>query len=112
VLRRLIPTGRDGQQPIGNGNGKEQQAEAVCRRPAAASPVLTTGEQEKSMFGMFEGLVKAAVGVATLPVDIVADVVTLGGSLTDRDKPYIATKASDIMDNLANATKGDGGTVI
>lgn len=59
------------------------------------------------MFGLLESLAKAAVGVVTLPVAVVADVITLGGSLTDKDQPYTASTASDIVQNLTNATKPD-----
>lgn len=57
------------------------------------------------MFGMLESLTKAALGVVTVPVAVVADVVTLGGSLTDKDKPYTATAVSDVVKNLGNAAK-------
>ena len=57
------------------------------------------------MFGMFEDLVKAAVAVVATPVAVVADVVTLGGSLTDRDKPYTAEQVSNVVKNLENAAK-------
>ena len=57
------------------------------------------------MFGILESLTKAAVGVVTLPVAVVADVVTLGGSLTDKDEPYTATTASHVLKNLSNAAK-------
>lgn len=57
------------------------------------------------MFGMLESLAKAAVGVVTVPVAVVADVVTLGGSLTDKDEPYTAAAVSDVVQNLADATK-------
>ncbi len=56
------------------------------------------------MFGMFESLTKAVVGVAKLPVAAVADAVTLGGSLNDREKPYTAEAVGEILDNLADAT--------
>lgn len=60
------------------------------------------------MFGsLIESLAKAAVGVVTLPVDLVADTITLGGALTDRPVPYTAEKASDIMSNLKEATTND-----
>lgn len=42
------------------------------------------------MFGMIESLAKAAAAVVTVPVAVVADVVTLGGALTDKDQPYAA----------------------
>jgi len=55
------------------------------------------------MFGLIEGLAKAAVGVVVLPVQVVADVVTLGGTLTDKDEPYTATGVSDVLKNLQGA---------
>jgi hypothetical protein len=59
------------------------------------------------MFGFIEGLAKAAVGVVTLPVQVVADVVTLGGALTDKDEPYTAKGVSDVMQNLQDAVTPD-----
>lgn len=59
------------------------------------------------MFGIFNDLAKAAVSVAKLPVSVAADVVTLGGSLTDREKPYTADNVSDLVRNLENATDPD-----
>lgn len=35
------------------------------------------------MFGLLKNITKAAVGIAVTPIDIAADVVTLGGALTD-----------------------------
>lgn len=52
---------------------------------------------------MFGNLLKAAVGVAILPVDVVADAVTLGGVLTDRKKPYVAKRLENISDNIDKA---------
>lgn len=57
------------------------------------------------MFGLIEGLAKAAAGVVTIPVAVVADAVTLGGSLTDKPRPYTADAVSDVVKNLQNATK-------
>lgn len=57
------------------------------------------------MFSIFEDLAKAAVGVVKTPVSLVADTLTLGGTLTDRDKTYIEENLSDILKNLDNATK-------
>jgi len=55
------------------------------------------------MFGMLESLAKAATAVVTVPVSLAADVVTLGGSLTDKDKPYTAEALSDMVQNLQDA---------
>lgn len=60
------------------------------------------------MFGLIEGLAKAAVGVVTLPVQVAADVVTMGGALTDKEKPYTAEGISNVMQNLENAVKPEG----
>jgi hypothetical protein len=57
---------------------------------------------------MFGSILKAALGVVTVPVAVVSDVVTLGGSLTDKEVPYTATAVSDVVQNLKNATKPEG----
>ena len=57
------------------------------------------------MFGMLESLTKAALGVVTVPVGVVADVVTMGGVLTDKDEPYTATAVSDVVRNLSDVVK-------
>ena len=59
------------------------------------------------MFGMLESLTKAALGVVTVPVAVVADVVTLGGVLTDKSEPYTAEAVSDVVKNLKNAANAD-----
>ncbi len=57
------------------------------------------------MFGMLESIVKAAAAVVTVPVAVVADVVTLGGTLSDKDKPYTADAVSDFVQNVENIAK-------
>ena len=58
------------------------------------------------MFGMLGNLAKAAVGVVIeTPIAVVADVVTMGGALTDKDQPYTATALEKVMENVENATK-------
>ena len=56
------------------------------------------------MFSVLESLTKAALAVVTVPVAVVADVVTLGGTLTDREDPYTKEAVGDLVDNLKNAT--------
>lgn len=56
------------------------------------------------MFGMLGSLAKAAVAVVTVPVAVVADVVTMGGACTDKDRPYTADAVSDFVQNLKDAT--------
>jgi hypothetical protein len=55
---------------------------------------------------MFGELFKAVVGVVTVPVAVVADVVTLGGTLTDKrsDSTYTGDTLSKVWDNLEKAT--------
>lgn len=58
------------------------------------------------MFNIFKDLTKAVVGIVVVtPVAIVADVVTLGGTLTDTKEPYTATAVEDVMQNIENAAK-------
>jgi hypothetical protein len=58
------------------------------------------------MFEMFEKLAKAAIGIVVeTPVAIVADVVTLGGVLSDKDKPYTATAVEKVVKNISEASE-------
>lgn len=57
---------------------------------------------------LLKGLTKAVVATVALPVDAVADAITLGGALTDKPRPYTAERARDIMRALNEATGRDG----
>jgi hypothetical protein len=58
------------------------------------------------MFGLLENLTKAVIGVVVeTPVAIVADVITMGGALTDKDEPHTATALKGVMKNIGDATK-------
>lgn len=60
------------------------------------------------MLGLLGNLTKAVVGVVVeTPIAVVADVVTLGGSLNDTKEPYTATALKGVMKNVENATKPD-----
>lgn len=50
--------------------------------------------------GLFGKLLKTTIDIATAPIDIVKDVATLGGALTDQDKPYTAQKFERLGDDL------------
>jgi hypothetical protein len=57
---------------------------------------------------MFNSLMKAVVGVVIeTPIAVVADVVTLGGAMTDKKEPYTATAVKNAVENLQDATKPD-----
>lgn len=60
------------------------------------------------MFGFIESLAKAAAAVVTVPVAVAADVVTLGGSLTDKEHTYTGEALGDLVANLKDATRPDG----
>lgn len=57
---------------------------------------------------MFTSLLKAAASVVTIPVAVVADAVTLGGALNERDEPYTLSEVSKLLENLQNVTDPDG----
>lgn len=58
------------------------------------------------MFDIFNSLVKAAVGVVIeTPLAVVADVVTMGGALTDKEVPYTADALEKVYENLKDSTK-------
>jgi hypothetical protein len=60
------------------------------------------------MFGLITSLTKAALVVVTAPVAVVADVVTLGGTLSDkRGGTYTGDALGDFVDNLKDAAKPD-----
>lgn len=60
------------------------------------------------MFEILRSLTKAAVGVVLTPVALVADVVTLGGFLTNQDVPYTVDAIAGIMGNIEDALMGGG----
>lgn len=49
---------------------------------------------------IFGKLLKTAVDVATLPVAAAADIVTLGGELTNRRNTYTGDNARRVVDDL------------
>jgi len=62
------------------------------------------------MFGMLKSLGKAAVGlVVETPIAVVADVVTMGGVLTDKKEPYTKTALGKVVDNVEQATDPNNG---
>lgn len=58
------------------------------------------------MFKALGKLTKAAVGlVVETPLSVAADIITLGGALTDQDKPYTAQALEKVVDNVQESTK-------
>lgn len=54
------------------------------------------------MFDFLEKTVKVAANVATLPVSVAADVVTLGGALNEREEPYTLSKGRRVVDDASD----------
>lgn len=50
--------------------------------------------------GLFGVLIKTAINVMETPFAIAKDVATLGGTLTDKQRPYISEKLSDLEDSV------------
>lgn len=55
---------------------------------------------------MFGNLLKAVVAlVIETPIAVIADVATLGGAITETDKPYTAMALEKVFDNVRDSTK-------
>ena len=59
------------------------------------------------MFGFFESALKAAAAVVDIPVAIIADTVTLGGALTDREETYTGKAAGRLVKNVSDMADPD-----
>ena len=58
------------------------------------------------MFSLLNSLVKASVGVVVeTPLAFIADTVTLGGALTDKEVPYTAEALEKILKNLKESVR-------
>ena len=58
------------------------------------------------MFEILGQLTKVAVGIVVeTPLAIAADVITLGGVMTDKDQPYTVTAVKKIIKNVESTTK-------
>jgi hypothetical protein len=67
---------------------------------------LKNGTQERGVNKMFGNLLKAAIGlVVETPVALIADVVTMGGVLSDKKQPYTATALEKVIKNVEESTK-------
>jgi hypothetical protein len=57
------------------------------------------------MLKILGDLTKASVGaVIETPLAVVADVITLGGSMNDKDEPYTVAAVKKVIENVASAT--------
>lgn len=60
--------------------------------------------------GFFGKLLDATVNVALTPIDIVKDIATCGGVLTDQDKPYTIQRGEKVIKKVEESGEdaGDG----
>lgn len=49
------------------------------------------------MFGFIKGIAKLTLNVTSTPVDMVKDIVTMGGELTGKDKMYTEKRVDKTM---------------
>jgi len=49
---------------------------------------------------IFGKLTKTIIHTATTPINIIKDVATLGGAITEEDEPYTLQKAKKILEDL------------
>ncbi len=54
---------------------------------------------------MITSLIKSAMVVVEAPVAVVADVVTIGGALSDKGKSYTAETAEKFVKNVSDITE-------
>jgi hypothetical protein len=48
------------------------------------------------------GLVNLVKNIVKTPIAIIADITTLGGTLSDRDEPYTKSVISKILDDVVD----------
>jgi hypothetical protein len=90
----------------GSINRFESWPSCTARASYWQPPAVRMNKGEVNMFGALEKLTKAAVGaVIETPVSIVADVVTMGGALTDKKEPYTASSIKKVVKNIGDSTK-------
>ena len=56
---------------------------------------------------MLTSILKSAMVVVEAPVAVVADVVTLGGTLSDKDETYTSKVAEKFVKNVSDITEPD-----
>lgn len=57
---------------------------------------------------MFGNLLKAVVGtVIETPLSVAADIVTMGGVLTDKEQPYTVSAVQRVLENIEKAADPD-----
>lgn len=52
------------------------------------------------MFNLIEDLAKAASAVVAVPAAVVADVLTVGGTLADQEKPFTAQALGTLSEDI------------
>jgi hypothetical protein len=55
------------------------------------------------MFSLIGSLIGVTASALAIPMAVVADVVTMGGVLTDQDEPYTTKAADELVVGLVRA---------
>lgn len=50
--------------------------------------------------GLFKQITKTGIDIATTPVEIIKDVTTFGGALTEQDLPYTIKRLKEICEDI------------
>ena len=58
------------------------------------------------MMGLFDSLLRTSIHAITSPLDVVKDVVTLGGTMTDEESA-IAKKLRKLGDDISDISNSD-----
>lgn len=58
--------------------------------------------------GFLGKLVKGVIDTALLPIDVVKDVATMGGLITEQEKPYTMQRGDKIVEDLEKAGEQAG----
>lgn len=58
----------------------------------------------RAMLDFLGSALKAAPSVVSVPVSIAADVVTMGGAMTDKERPYTVEACADLVQNVKDMT--------
>lgn len=53
--------------------------------------------------GFLGSLVKATIDTVLVPVEIVKDVATMGGALTDEKEPYTLSRSKKVIEDVEQA---------
>jgi hypothetical protein len=57
---------------------------------------------------IFGSLLKTVIDTATLPLDVAADIVTMGGAMNERQEPYTVSRLKEIAGDVESISDEAG----